>query len=252
MKTMLFYILTFAHAWCAFADDNSARRYASLETNPNICKYTLLSTKQVQTHLKLTKAQLESLMQDQQVPGLAEFRRLQAQKLKAATSDEERSQIRRAGHEQAAALLGQSLMAGLRSNLTPTQSRSLNSLRLQMKGPHAILEDTNLFQQLNLSKEQISGLKETSEAYDQLLSQLRHRYLGLQINPIRQNRSEADVNSEIKSLIQVIKGIEKDEDYNLLGELNAQQRRLWSDLCGPPVSIEWKPAWFTDVPFERN
>jgi hypothetical protein len=252
MKMVVFCIVAFAHAWCAFADDGSARRYVSLETNANLCKYALLSTKQVERHLKLTKAQLGVLRHDEQIPGFADLHASQAQKLEGAKSDEERSQIRRSGHEQAMALLEESLAAGLESTLTPTQLTQLNALFLQMKGPLVILEDTNLVQRLNLADEQISGLRKTAKGYKDLLSQLYHRYLRLQIQPIRQNRSDADVSAEIKSLINVIRGIERDQDYDLLGELNTQQRRLWDDLCGLAVSIEWKPAWFADVPFERS
>jgi len=254
MRIVSFLLVIVAQAWGLRADDNSARRYVCTQTDPILCKYFLLSTKQVQAHLKLTEVQIKSLESKMlgstdSIPGIMELRRSREQKLKAALSDEERLQIRRAGNEKATSLIYEDWVAGLQSTLTPTQAISLNALLLQMKGPLVILEDTNLFQRLGLSKDQIGGLKDISEQYAQLLSLLRHRYLGLQINPIRRDRSEVDVNSEMRCLIREIKDVEMDQDSELLHELNPEQRRLWKGLCGPPVSIDWKEGWFTDVPF---
>jgi hypothetical protein len=237
-----------------FADDNSARRYAALDRDAVTCKYFLLSTKQVQDSLKLTQQQIKSLesvmlFSPTNISAIAELRRSQKQLLEAAHSDEERTKIRRAGNEKASFLIQQYSKTTLRSALFPAQAKGLDELFLQMKGPHAILEDTNVTQELNLSKEQISQLNDVSDSYSQFLPSLRERFLRLQIQPTR-NRDRADLDSEIQSLVRVIKEVEKDRDAELLAVLSEEQHRSWKNLCGVPVSIDWKMDYFSDVPFQ--
>ena len=238
------------------ADDNSARRFASLETDPVICKYFLLSTKQIQESLKLTQQQIGSLEfamlgSTTSNPANLELRNSQKQLLAVAHSDEERSKIRRAGNEKWHVLINQEWEVTLQRTLTPTQTENLEQFLLQMKGPHSILEDTNLFRRLNLAKEQIDQLNQTADSHNLLLNLLRHRNLGLQIQPSRK-RSEPDVNSEIESVVRVIKEVEKDQDSELLAVLNKEQRRLWNSLLGASVSIDWKIQGFAEHPFEKN
>jgi hypothetical protein len=94
MKMIYIFIIIIAQACCLFADDNSARRYASLQTDPVICKYFLLSTKQVQEALDLTQPQIKSLesamlSSPTSIVAIAELRRSKKQLLEAAHSDEE-------------------------------------------------------------------------------------------------------------------------------------------------------------------
>jgi hypothetical protein len=239
-----------------FADDNSARRYAALDRDAVTCKYFLLSKKQAQDSLKLTQQQiklLESAMMSSptNIATIVEFRRAQKQLLESAHSDEERTKIRRAGNEKAHLLIRQNWVEVLQSTLSSDQTRRLDELFLQMKGPHAILEDTNIIQELNLSKEQISRMDYDPNSDGQLLSLLRHRFLGLQIQTSRK-RDPDDVESEMKSLARVIKEVEKDQDAGLLAVLSEEQRRSWNDLCGPPVSIDWKMDFFSDTPFQEE
>ncbi|MGA3285471.1 MAG: hypothetical protein ABSD57_13570 [Verrucomicrobiota bacterium] len=256
MKAISLFTIIIAQACCLLADDNSARRYASLSTDPVTCKYFLLSTKQVQAALDLTQPQIKSLesamlSSPTSIVAIAELRRSQKQLLETAHSDEERANIRRAGNEKAHLLIHQNWEAVLQSTLSSNQTKRLDQLLLQMKGPHAILEDTNVIQQLTLTKEQTNQLNQISGSYNQLLSLLHHRYLGLQIQPERK-RDRADVDSEIESLARVIKEIEKDQDSGLLAVLNTEQRHLWNSLCGTPVRIDWQPEYFASVPFEEE
>jgi len=244
------------HTCSVFADDNSARRYAALDRDAVTCKYFLLSTKEVQGNLKLTQQQIKSLESAgassslTNDPAIAEYRRLHKQLLEAAHSDEERAKIRREGNEKYSLLVNQYNEKILQSTLSPAQTNRLNELFLQMKGPHAILEDTNVIQELNLSKEQISQMNDDFNSDGQFLSLLRQRFLRLQIQPMRK-RDCADLDSEMKSLVQVIKEVEKDQDAGLLAVLNEEQRRSWNDLCGAPVSIDWKTDYFSDAPFQK-
>jgi len=139
----------------------------------------------------------------------------------------------------------------LQSTLSSPQTKRLDELFLQMKGPHAILEDTNVIQELNLSKEQISRMNYDPDSDGQFLSLLRHRFLGLQIQTIRK-RDPDDVDSEIGCVARVIKEVEKDRDAGLLAVLSEEQRRSWDNLCGAPVSIEWKADYFSDAPFQEE
>jgi hypothetical protein len=50
----------------------------------------------------------------------------------------------------------------------------------------------------------------------------------------------------------VIKEVEKDQDAGLLSVLSDEQRRLWSNLCGVPVPIDWKVDFFSDTPFQEE
>jgi hypothetical protein len=71
----------------------------------------------------------------------------------------------------------------------------------------------------------------------------------LQIQPTR-NRDRADLDSEIESLVRVIKEVEKDQDAGLLAVLSEEQHRSWNKLCGAPIRIDWKVDYFSSVPFE--
>lgn len=240
-----------------FADDNSARRYAALDHDATTCKYFLLSTKEVQGNLKLTQQQIKSLESVwlssslTNDPVIAEYRRSHKQLLAAAHSAEERAKIRREGNEKYSLLLEQYSETTLQSTLSSPQTKRLDELFLQMKGPHAILENTNVARELNLSKEQISQMNDDFNSDGQLLSLLRQRFLRLQIQPMRK-RDRADLDSEMKNLVRVIKEVEKDQDDGLLAVLNEEQRRFWDNLCGAPVSINWKMDFFSDAPFQEE
>ena len=242
---------------CLFADDNSARRYAALDHDATTCKYFLLSTKEVQVNLKLTQQQIKSLesvwlsSSFTNDPAIAEYRLSHKQLLAAAHSDEERAKIRLEGNEKYSLLLNQYNEKILQCTLSSDQTKRLDELFLQMKGPRAILEDTNVAQELNLSKEQISQMNYDPDSDGQFLSLLRHRFLGLQIQTIRK-RDSADVDSEIESVALVIKEVEKDQDVELLAVLREEQRRSWKNLCGAPVSIGWKVDYFSDFPFQEE
>lgn len=249
-------IISFLQSYSAFADDNSARRYATLNHDATTCKYFLFSTKEVQGDLKLTQQQIKSLESVwlssslTNDPAVVEYRRSHKQLLAAAQSDEERAKIRREGNESYSLLVNQYIKKILQSTLSSPQTKRLDEIFLQMKGPHAILEDTNVIQELNLSKKQISQMNYDPNSDGQLLSLLRHRFLDLQIQPTR-NRDRADLDSEIQSLVRVIKEVEKDQDAGLLAVLNEEQLRSWNDLCGAPVSIDWKTDYFSDTPFQK-
>ncbi|HVU08203.1 MAG TPA: hypothetical protein VHG89_06645 [Verrucomicrobiae bacterium] len=120
-----------------------------------------------------------------------------------------------------------------------------------MKGPIVLLEDTNAAQQLNLTKDQMNQLKDVAKSDDELLTPLRHRFLGLQIQPARQ-RERTDLESEIESIARVIKEVEKDEDSELLAVLSKEQKNSWSEIRGAPISIDWKMDYFSDTPFVEN
>jgi hypothetical protein len=254
VKIICIFITIIAQACCLFADDNSARRYAALDRDAVTCKYFLLSAKQVQDSLKLTQQQirsLESAMSSSPTndPAIAEYRRSHKQLLKTAHTDEERAKIRREGNEKYSLLIEQYWEITLQSTLSSPQIKRLGELFLQMKDPHAILENTNVAWELNLSKEQISQMNYDPNSDGQFLSLLRQRFLRLQIQPTRK-RDRADLDSEIESLVRVIKEVEKDRDAGLLAVLNEKQRRSWDNLCGAPVSIDWKVDYFSSVPFE--
>jgi hypothetical protein len=258
MKTIYgLLIIGFLQSWSVFADDNFARRYAALYYDATTCKYFLLSTKEVQGNLKLTQQQIKSLESAGSSssltndPAIAEYRRSHKQLLAAAHSDEERAKIRREGNEKYSLLFEQNMKTTLQSTLSPPQTKRLDELFLQMKGPHVILEDTNVIQELNLSKEQISRMNYDPDSDGQFLSLLRHRFLGLQIQTSRK-RDPDDVDSEITCLARVIKEVEKDQDAGLLAVLSEEQRRSWNDLCGVPVSIDWKMDFFSDAPFQEE
>jgi hypothetical protein len=258
MKTIYgLLIIGFLQSWSMFADDNSARRYAALYYDATTCKYFLLSTKEVQGNLKLTQQQIKSLESAGSSssltndPAIAEYRRSHKQLLAAAHSDEERAKIRREGNEKYSLLFEQNMKTTLQSTLSPPQTKRLDELFLQMKGPHVILEDTNVIQELNLSKEQISRMNYDPDSDGQFLSLSRHRFLGLQIQTSRK-RDPDDVDSEIACLARVIKEVEKDQDAGLLAVLSEEQRRSWNNLCGAPVSIDWKADFFSDTPFQEE
>lgn len=237
-----------------FADDNSARRYAALDRDAVTCRYFLLSTKQVQDSLKLTQQQIDSIKlamssSPTNDPAIAEYHHSHKKLLKTAHSDEERAKIRREGNEKYSLLIEQYLETTLQGALSSSQTKRLDELLLQMKGPHAILENTNAIRDLKLSKAQISQLNDISNSYSQLLSLLRQRFLGLQIQPVR-NRDRADLDSEIQSLVRVIREVEKDRDVSLLAALSEEQRHSWENLRGAPVSIDWKLDCFSDTPFQ--
>jgi hypothetical protein len=253
MRTLVAAIALVVQASTVFASHNSARRYASLQADPVICKYFLLSTKPVQECLNLTQLQIKSLESAMQasptsIAGIVEFRRSQEQVLEEAHSDEERSKLRQNGNERAHLLIHSNWEAILHNALSPAQEARLGQLLLQMKGPHAIVEDTNLTQQLHLTAGQIGTLRQIADTYSQLLSLLRHRYLGLQIQPVRK-RSDGEISSEMSSIIQVTKEIEADQDAELLEVLDPERRRAWNSLCGSPLRIDWDAQTAADIPF---
>ena len=238
------------------ADDNSARRYASLDRDSATCKYFLLSEPTVKKDLGLTQPQINSLesawsSSPTNLPAFVEFHHLNKQLLEAAHTDEERRKIRKDGNEKMQGFFNQLLVNGLEKNLSTNQIKRLGELLLQMKGPYVLLENTKLGQQLNLTPEQTNQLIQASDSYNQFLSLLRHRYLGLQIQTERK-MERADIDSEMASVSHVISGVEKDQDAALLAVLNESQRNIWNNLCGKPLSINWKPDYFSSTPFENN
>lgn len=257
MKTVgILLIIGSVQVFSVLADDSSARRYASLQADPVNCKYFLLSEKTVQENLSLTQSQKTSLQSallssPTNIPAIVELRHAQQQLLKAAYSDEERAGIRRSGNEKASFLIHENWGATLRSTLSSAQTKRLDELFLQMKGPHSILEDTNIVLKLNLTKDQISQLNDVSNSDQQFLSLLRQRFLGLQIQPMRK-RERADLDSEVENLFRVIREVEKDQDAGLLAVLTEDQRRLWKSLCGASVQIDWKVEYFSDMPFQEE
>jgi hypothetical protein len=238
----------------AFADDGTARRYAALDRDAMTCKYFLLSTKEVQGELKLTADKvksLESVWLSSSLtndPAIAEYRRSHKQLLEAAHTDEERAKIREDGNKQYSLLVSRYEAKVLQSILSSAELKRLNELFLQMKGPQAILEDTNTIQLLNLSKDQINS---DPGSNNKILSLLRHRYLGLQIQTVRKREPE-DVNSEMKCVARVIKEVEKDRDSGILAVLSEQQHHAWDKLCGVPLRIAWEPDYFSAFPFQNT
>lgn len=250
-------VVGFLQSCNVFADDNSARRFAALDHDSTTCKYFLLSTKEVQGNLKLTQQQIKSLESVwlsaslTNDPAIVEYRRSHKQLLEAAPTEEERAKIRREGNGQFSLLVSQYSAKVLQITLSSTQTKRLRELFLQMKGPSTILEDSNIIQELNLSKEQISQMNYDPNSDGQLLSLLRHRFLGLQIQTIRKRDSD-DVDSEMRCVTRVIKEVEKDRDAGLLAVLSDEQRRSWDNLCGASLSIEWKTDYFSDSPFQQT
>ena len=255
MRIIIVLIALAAQSLHLFAEDGSARCYASLETNPVVCKYFLLSTKHVQQRLKLTRPQLQALeaatlSPPASIPSIILLRRSQSELLREAVTDEERLKIRSAGNEKASMLIGQHWAAKLRDILSSVQIGNLDGILLQMRGPCMILEDTNISGRLDLSEEQTKELSKAASRYWELLSSLRQRLLGLQIQPIRK-RTETDVDSEVKCLLRVIKEIEKDRDSAIWGALDTEKRRSWTVMCGEPLNIHWEPQYFGTVPFGK-
>ena len=248
------FIITFVQACNLFADDNSARRYAALDRNAVTDKLFLLSIKEVQDNLKLTQQQIQLLQTSSSSltndPAIQEWRRSHKQLLATAHSNEERTKIRQAENEKYSLLIEQYEETMIQKNLLPMQTRRLQELFLQMKGPHVILEDTNISQELKLTQEQINRMNDDPNLNGQLLSLLRHRFLGLQIQTWRK-RDPDDVDAEIKCVARVIKEVEKDQEDDLLNGLNEEQHRSWDNLCGKPLSINWKIDYFSDAPFQN-
>lgn len=254
MRGALSVIFMVAQPLVLLADDGSARRYMCLPASTVTCKYYLLAASEVQNHLGLTEDQIKSfksvmLGDFESLPGYSEFRRLRTEKLETASSDEERSDIRTNEGERLNALFESACLSVIQTNLSPNQAARLEALLIQMRGPSAILEDRNLSRRLDLSEAQVKRLSDIKDEYSRTLSPLCHRYLGLQINPARQDRSNADLNSEMKKIVAVIKEVQRDQDSELLRVLTKLQREHWNTLCGARLSISWKDEWFTDVPF---
>jgi hypothetical protein len=185
------------------------------------------------------------------IPGYPEFRREREERLKAVSSEEERSRIRRDEGEKLRSLFETACTAVLQTNLSFSQFASLNELVMQMRGPHAILEDTSVYQQFDLSEKQIKAMTDITNQYESVSSPLCHRYLALQINPVRQNRDAADVTAEMKSILVVFKNVERDEDSELLRVLTRKQKALWDALCGPKINVAWRDEGFADTPFNE-
>jgi hypothetical protein len=145
-------------------------------------------------------------------------------------------------------LINQNLEAQISSLLTFSQSNRLEELFLQMRGISVILENTILIKKLNISDEQMHAITGITNDHHEILSLLRQRFIRLQVQPTR-NREDGDWRSEIICLVRVIKEIEKDEDSEILDILNQKQLQTWNELCGEPLSIDWKVDYFSDVPF---
>ena len=140
--------------------------------------------------------------------------------------------------------------ATLQRTLSSNQLHRLDQLLLQMRGPVIILEDTNLCLRLNFSNEQLEHLAQIDNSYSPALGLLRHRFVGLEMNPVRK-RSASDVNAEMEDLTRVIKEMERDRDFEFFGVWDRLQRKLWGELVGQPLDIEWGPESFSDVPFQE-
>jgi hypothetical protein len=254
--TGLLLIIGCLQVFNVWADDTSARRYAAL-TEPSIVdKYFLLSQKAVQENLGLSPSQITALKSamlspSTNQPAIAEFRRVHKQLLAAAHSREERAEIQREGNKQFSLLINQYLESSLQTALAPAQTNRLNELFFQMKGPHALLDNTNIAVKLNLTKAQMDELNFVTNSNGQFLFLLRARFLSLQIQPERK-RESSDTASEMECVARVIKEVEKDQDAEFLAMLTGEQRRSWNDLCGPPVPIDWKIQYFSDVPFQEE
>jgi hypothetical protein len=250
----LFYILAIvASGFNMLADDHLARRYAALDRDRVSSEYFLLAVPSVQANLKLDHGQIERFKSaiaspPTNIPAVAELHRRQNQQLQKVSSDKERSDILRKGNSQISQLINQNLEAQISSLLTFSQSNRLEELFLQMRGISVILENTILIKKLNISDEQMHAITGITNDHHEILSLLRQRFIRLQVQPTR-NREDGDWRSEIICLVRVIKEIEKDEDSEILDILNQKQLQTWNELCGEPLSIDWKVDYFSDVPF---
>lgn len=238
----------------ASADDLCARRYAGLDRDATTSKYSLLGIKAVQSNLKLSSKQLqlfEDIMRSSptNIPAIVDLRNSKANLIAHASSEGERAGIRRSMNSKVDLLIHRHFEAALQNVLSPAQVARLNELFMQMEGPNVILCDTNLATRLNLTKDQMEQMNEVAARFSQILTSLRGRFLGLEIQTARK-RSAEDVDSEIRCLTRVITEIEKDRDEELLGVLDEGQRRVWNDLCGSPLPIHWPTDSFAYDPFK--
>lgn len=255
MKALL-YILAIFICGSNLLADGLARRYAGLDRDHVSSEYFLLAVPSVQADLKLDPSQIERLKSAMassptNIPAVAEFRRKQSELLQKVSSSRERSDILLEGNAQISQLIQQYLEAQIGSVLTFSQSNRLGELFLQMRGIGVVLENTNLIKHLYITGAQMQAMTGITNGCRQILSLLQQRFLRLQIQPMRV-REEADLSSEIICIVRVITEIEKDEDLELLGVLNENQLRAWSESCGKPISIDWKVDYFSDVPFKQK
>ncbi len=254
-RKISFVLIFCLQAVIAFADDGSARRFAGLDRDAMTTKYFLLSTTEVQTDLKLNDSQIQllkdaMLTSTTNIPGIIELRNSREKLIETAHSEKERAEIRGARNEKVRFLIYQNWKVNLQNALSSGQSNRLDEIFLQMEGPGEILNDTNLITELHLTKGQADQMKNVTNSYHEFLFLMRGRFLSLQIQPIRK-RDSGDVDSELDCLGRVIKEVEKDQDEGLLAVLNNDQRRAWDNLCGVPLSIDWKADYFSDVPFQQ-
>ncbi len=140
--------------------------------------------------------------------------------------------------DQETALTEDGSRSQLQAVLDPPQMVRLNQLLIQMRGPVIIVTDTNIQSQLQLSADQTATLSNTVSRYEFWRWPFINRYGRQQVAGIvRQSMDERL--AELDALYLATTEIIKDRDKDLLHTLSNEQRRVFEQLGGRPLSIAW-------------
>jgi hypothetical protein len=240
------------------ADETSARRYGMFNDDELVNKYFLLATPEVQGCLSLTTQQIKALKAVfseplDSVPGVREQReRVRATLNTTNVTEAEASRVRAENRKTIHGLFHDYASKELERVLTDAQKARLDELYRQMRGPRILLESKQESSRIGLKEEQRARMAQIIASYDPMLSLLRNRYMELQMNTVRRDRTRASVSQELASIECVMREIEKDEDSQLLATLDANQQSKWFGSIGAPLPINWEAEKIFEVPFSAG
>jgi len=241
-----------------YADDVSARRYGIFSDYEVINKYFLLSMPEVQGCLSVTTKQVQALKAAytaplNSIPGYTDLcNRVRATLNTTNLTEAEASRVRAESRKVGEGLVDDYESKELSRILTDSQKARLNELYRQMKGPRILSESKDEASKIDLKEWQQVRMAQIIAAYDPMLSLLRKRYLELQINTVRRDRSAENISQEIASVECVMREIEKDEDYQLLATLDENQCLNWYSSIGTLLPVNWGTEKISEVPFSAD
>lgn len=242
MKTLLPVALLLLLTGCAtISGPRSARHYVDTFEDDLIAhKFTLLGRKEVQKDLHIDENQLREIESTYRTPPLT---MPGGQDICAITNrDEKMKQFRivtETYHQ-----------SRLDTILTPTQTKRLQELLIQMRGPAIISFDPTIRNELNFTSDQTRRMDRIMAYSSDDLRVCVSRYGRLFLCESRRSQTEPEQRREMNALVCVIEEIIKGRDEDILSVLTKDQRVQFDQMQGKPLAIRWSRHDLLYGPFQ--
>jgi hypothetical protein len=197
-------------AECASTLSN-ARWYVRLTFEPSFEMLFLLSRKEVQRDLVLSKNQISAIKQLRIAQTRSNYRTSHSQSLTNQFLNDSLQVEREQRVESGVTQQHKELKDRIENILSENQWNRLNQLVVQLEGPTIIFRQQRITDALGIAPEQMRGVQDLHQRYREFISSALYRYMGLQMNPQSRDISEADLKRELECLSYVIERAMREE-----------------------------------------